>query len=162
MTLSKADQQHLQHAQGYLELSMFIDANNALEKITHQARVAPEVLEVRLNLFMEAKKWDLAIEVARYLTTIQPSNGHWFISTAFCLQKLKRTEDAKAILLSGPDSLKEKAVFHYNLGCYEAQLGNLEAANVYVKRAIEMDKTFQKEAIDDPDLEPLWASFKTQ
>lgn len=45
----------------------------------------------------------------------------------------------------------------YNLACYCAQLGEIDESEKRFKRAMAIDqKTVQVNAIDDPDLEPLW------
>src|SRR5436190_11884777 len=48
MPLEPPDQQHWQAAVGYVELGMFQDANDQLEKIDPFNRAAPEVLASRM------------------------------------------------------------------------------------------------------------------
>jgi hypothetical protein len=40
-------------------------------------------------------------------------------------------------------------------------MGNLDRAKEHLKRATEIDAKFRLIALDDPDLEPLWASLAT-
>jgi hypothetical protein len=47
----------------------------------------------------------------------------------------------------------------FNLACYKAQLGNLNEAKAHLTRAAKADGKFSLTALDDPDLEPLWASL---
>jgi len=47
----------------------------------------------------------------------------------------------------------------FNLACYEAQIGSLDRAKAYLKRATEIDPKFRLMALEDPDLEPLWPSL---
>jgi hypothetical protein len=51
------------------------------------------------------------------------------------------------------------AIFHYNLACYECQLGDLEGAKARLKRAFELEQGFRTLALDDEDLRPLWDSL---
>ena len=44
-------------AEGYLELGLPVDANDELESITPGARHLPEVLGVRAQICVKAKKW---------------------------------------------------------------------------------------------------------
>jgi hypothetical protein len=44
----------------------------------------------------------------------------------------------------------------FNLACYASVAGRMEEAKARLKRAIELDKQFQKLAIDDEDMQPLW------
>ena len=50
----------------------------------------------------------------------------------------------------------------FNLACYEAQVGSLDRAKAHLKRATEIDAKFRLMALDDPDLEPLWASMSAE
>jgi lipopolysaccharide biosynthesis regulator YciM len=71
MPLEPPDQRHWQAAVGYVELGMFQDANDQLEKIDPFNRAAPEVLAVRLAIYHGLKKWELMREVARRLAQFQ-------------------------------------------------------------------------------------------
>ena len=55
--------------------------------------------------------------------------------------------------------LPQVALVHYNLACYECQLGNLEMAKGHLKLAFKIKKGLRLEALDEPDLEPLWDSL---
>ena len=67
MPLEPPDQQHWQAAVGYVELGMFQDANDQLEKIDPFNRAAPEILAVRLGIYHGLKKWELMQEIAKQL-----------------------------------------------------------------------------------------------
>ena len=66
-----------------------------------------------------------------------------------------RTVEAKEMLLTGPASLLREATYYYNLGCYDAVLGNVEGARAYLRTSFKMDKNFLEFARSDPDLQPL-------
>ena len=70
----KTDQQHWQAAIGYVELGMFQDANEQLEKIDPFNRAAPEVLSVQLEIYRGLKKWALMQQVVKRLKEIDPDN----------------------------------------------------------------------------------------
>ena len=65
--LEPPDQQYWQAAVGYVELGMFQDANDQLEKIDPFNRAAPEVLAVRLAIYRGLKKWELMQQIAKRL-----------------------------------------------------------------------------------------------
>jgi hypothetical protein len=110
---------------------------------------------------MEMKRWDDGIILSQSLCGLWRTQEHFFVKTAYCLHELCRTEEAKKMLLYAPTSLRETALFNYNLACYETQLGNLEQAKVLLKTCFEKDKDFREEALDDPDLAPLWDSIES-
>ena len=53
-------------------------------------------------------------------------------------------------------------MIQFNLACYEAQMGRLEVAKAHLKRATEIDAKSRLMALEDPDLEPLWASLSAE
>ena len=87
MPLEPPDQQHWQAAVGYVELGMFEDANDQLEKIDPFNRAAPEVLAVRLAVYHGLKKWELMREVAKRLAEFQPNDVQWTISLAYATSR---------------------------------------------------------------------------
>lgn len=69
-------------------------------------------------------------------------------------------QDAKAILLQTEPRFPKDWQFPFNLACYSSQLGELEGAKMWLKRAMAIDaKTVKPKAIDDEDLKPLWDSM---
>jgi hypothetical protein len=73
------------------------------------------------------------------------------LNKAFCLHEMGRTLEAKHLLLKGPASLLREPAYHYNLGCYDAVLGNLDEAMLHLKTRFEMDRKLQGIAKSDPD-----------
>ena len=65
-------------------------------------------------------------------------------------------KSAEAILLRERELHHDNAVIEFNLACYASVAGRFEQAKARLKRAIELDKQFQKLAIDDEDRRPLW------
>jgi predicted Zn-dependent protease len=150
----------LQPFLGYLDLQMFHEANDELESLPNEYKTRPEVLSARLELLMAMRRWEDGALLAQSLSKLWPDHDEWYIRTAFCLHELKRTADARAVLLNGPETLKDNAVYHYNMACYEAQLGHVKKAKQYLSTCFKMEKKFKAEALEDPDLEPVWTSIE--
>jgi predicted Zn-dependent protease len=155
MTLLEAYQRNLLAAQGYCELGMSAEALDELQVIPEKLRSHPTVVELRLVILMQAKKWKAALSTGRELTKIAPDKNIGYIHTAFCLHELGQTDAARTLLLEGPSTLHAEPVYHYNLACYEAVLGNLDVARVHLDRSFALDKQFRDFAKIDPDLRAL-------
>lgn len=155
MELAPADQTHLEHATGYFELEMLEDADAALDQIRSGARAMPPVLALRLAIAMRAKRWAPAIELAKHLATVDPDNPAWLTDLAYATRRAVNLEAAQDILRKAAQRFPQEALIQFNLGCYAAQLGQLEEARAYVRRAIAMDPSCRKLAREDPDLEPI-------
>ena len=97
--LEPPDQQYWQAAIGYVELGMFQDANDQLEKIDPFNRAAPEVLAVRLAIYRGLKKWELMQQIAKRLKEFQPDNVQWTISLAYATRRAYSIDVAMEILI---------------------------------------------------------------
>jgi Flp pilus assembly protein TadD len=69
-------------------------------------------------------------------------------------------ENAKALLLEAAKLFPDDGMIQYNLACYCAQLGQLDAAQEYLGKSYELGdaKQIKLMALDDEDLKPLWES----
>jgi tetratricopeptide (TPR) repeat protein len=145
-------QRKLLAAQGYSDLGMFDDAVAELDSPPSDARDIPDVIEARVHVLMRARRWAEALDASNGLCLIDPAAGSGFVHAAFCLHELGRTQDAKDRLLSGPKVLRNHAIFHYNLACYDAILGHPSEAIRSLRHSIQLDEKFREFARIDPDL----------
>lgn len=121
--------------QGYLELGMDQEAIDVLEDLPHDAKVHPAVLLCQFDLLIHKKKWEEGVILGQSLCDRWPGKGEFWFRTAFCLHELRRTIEARQVLLNAPKTLRQIPVYSYNLACYEAQLGDLLAAKHCSKSA---------------------------
>src|ERR1700733_861231 len=100
-------------AQGYSELSMHDDAVAEMDSIPAEFSDLNEVLEARLMILMHARRWKESLAVSRKICKANPDASSGFIHAAFCLHELGRTNDAKNLLVEGPESLRKEPTYHY-------------------------------------------------
>lgn len=146
---------HIEAAKAFLVLDMTDEALEELSCAGSAHGSDPELLELKATIFMRRKDWVSALRILEFLCRALPFSGDHFLHCAFCLHELKRTHEARKRLLSGPSTLRKSPLFHYNLACYEAQLGDLEASRLSLDRAILLDESFKAIALKDADLAPL-------
>ncbi len=154
-----AIERRLLAAQGYIELDMADEALRELDELSPADQGAPEVLQVRLFVFMRGRRWREAMEICDRLRAADPQQTTGFIHGAFCLHELGQTRAAKDLLLRGPASLLREATYYYNLGCYDAVLGNIEDAQHAIEISFKMDDKFREIAKYDPDLREVMSSL---
>lgn len=142
-------------AQGYLELGMFRAAARELDSLPPERWDHSDALEVRALSLMGEQCWEQALGVAERLREVAPDQPGGFIHAAYCLHEMGCTQDALELLLRGPASLRKKSVFYYNVGCYQARLGQLDAAMETLQKSFEMESALRKSARRDPDLQAL-------
>lgn len=145
-------------AQGYSELGLPELALAELAELPEEMQSDPSVVETRLSVFMQAKRYKDALQFGQKLCRLLPEKTSGFIHSAYCLHELGNTQAARELLLNGPKALHEEATFHYNLACYECALGNLEQARAHLDVSFTMDKKLRDFAKNDPDLSVLHES----
>jgi Flp pilus assembly protein TadD len=106
---------------------------------------------------MKAQRWAQALCVSQQLCRVAPDSGTGFLHAGFCLHQLGKTAEAKQLLITGPLALLREPIYYYNLGCYEALLGNVPGAHEHLRISFRMDSSFRKLAKQDPDLKALHA-----
>jgi tetratricopeptide (TPR) repeat protein len=155
------DRRHLEAAEGWLGLGNQIEAFEELEQISPQLRVHPDVLELRWQIYAKEKKWEACVNIARAIAKLAPSHSHGWIHLAYSLHELKRTKEARHVLIPIVDKFPKEYLMRYNLACYCCQLGNLKEALQWLQLAIDLagKKDIRLMALNDPDLEPLWANI---
>jgi hypothetical protein len=62
-------------------------------------------------------------------------------------------------VLNAEPKFPNEAIIKYNLACYFCQLGEIETAKNYLKKAFEIDLNWRTAALEDEDLKPLWESL---
>ena len=156
--LELQDRRYLEAAEGWLGLGNQVEAFEELERITPQMRVHPDVLELRWQIYTKEKKWEACVHIARAITKLAPSLSHGWIHWAYSLHELKRTKEAKDVLLPVVDKFPKEPIMRYNLACYCCQLGNLKESRAWLEKAFELtdENEVKLMALNDHDLEPLW------
>jgi Flp pilus assembly protein TadD len=158
--LSNNWQKHVLASSGYVELGMLEEAALALEQIESPDKARKEVRGARLNLYMAAKKWEMAAAVAAEMTKLEPEDACWWINLAYSVRRIESIEKAEAILLRAREIHPESAIIAFNLACYACVSGRIEEAKLRLRIAISLDKDIRELAIDDEDLRTLrdWIS----
>jgi tetratricopeptide (TPR) repeat protein len=151
-------QRPLLAADGYLYLGLPAQALAELEGIEDSAQHASPVLRarVRVRVLLHLRRWTEANSLSEAGTSLYPEENEFTVQRAFALHQMKRGNAAVQVLLSAPEWIRRTGILHYNLACYEAQLGDLTTARQCIQAAIEINSTFKKNARTDPDLARLW------
>ena len=158
--MTHSDAHHLQAAQGWLELGMLNEAFAELDNIAPENSAHPLVLKVRWSIYHAAKKWTEAAEVAHGLTQIAPDDFDGWWMRSFALHELERTQEAYENLVGVVKRFKGEGMAHYNLACYLTRLGRLDEARASLKIAFALEPKKRAVALQDADLEPLWAEIQ--
>jgi len=149
----------LDRAQGYMDLGLHDEAWAELDSLSLEDQERIDSLHLKAALLMRQKLWEDALLLSRKICDLQTSSAGGYIQAAYCLHELGRTREACHLLRTGPESLRDEPIYHYNLSCYEVHLGELDEARALLARSFELDERLVIIAEHDPDLSPLWASL---
>ena len=162
--LEPPDTHYLLHAVGWLELGNLIEAKAELAQVRPSVQMHPDVLEVRWMICAEERQWEEGLSVAQALLQSAPERPSGWLHQAYALRRvstggLQRAWDA---LLPAFEKFPRVEIVAYNLSCYACQMNQLDSARLWLKRAISIgnkDRVKQR-ALEDTDLEPLWAEIQ--
>jgi tetratricopeptide (TPR) repeat protein len=162
--LEPPDSHFLSAAVGWLELGNRIEAEAELNRISVEHQCHPDVLEVRWIILAEAKRWEAALGTARTLLKAAPHRSSGWLHHAYALRRttadgLKQAWDA---LLPAYDKFPKEPTIAYNLSCYACQMGQLDEARLWFRRALKAGnkEMIRKMALEDTDLEALWEEIR--
>ena len=98
------------------------------------------------------------------LTQLEPEEPGAWISLAYATRRKTGggIAQARAILIQAWQTFPEEKIIAYNLACYDCQLGDLNAARLWLEKACVLGnaRKIKHMARQDPDLEPLWPDLR--
>jgi predicted Zn-dependent protease len=151
---------HLNAAVGWIQLGDYDSANDELENIRAEWRAHPDVLELRWLIYSHHEQWDACLDIASAIVKMVPDRVSGWLDKAFSLRRASDggIEKPKPVLLEAAKLFPDDSMIQYNLACYCAQLGQLDAAKEHLGKSYELGdaKQIKLIALDDEDLKPLW------
>jgi Flp pilus assembly protein TadD len=161
--LEPPDSHTVRAAQGWMDLGNPREAAAELARLSPRALGYPEALEVRWRLCASQKQWNEALAIAGELVAAAPNNAAGWVDQSYALHELRRTAEARALLMPAANRFPEVCIIPYNLACYACGLGDLDEARRWLERAAQIrDRSeIRAMALEDADLEPLWPLIRT-
>ncbi|MEI6349488.1 MAG: hypothetical protein WCP06_00105 [Verrucomicrobiota bacterium] len=143
-------------ADGYLFLGLPDEAWSELQAIPPDDQWSADVLRARIRILLHLKRWKQAEELSTEGNGLYPEENEFMVQRAFALKQQERPTEAVQVIRDAPEWIRATGILHYNLACYEAQMGDIGTARQCIRRAIEINASFKKNAKRDPDLQRLW------
>lgn len=153
---SPETQRSLRAADGYLTLGLADEALREIQELPPAAQATPAARLAHIRILLHLRRWSAAEKLSRQSAAQFPHEEEFTVQRAFALHRMEHGEEAVAVLHSAPDWIRRTGILHYNLACYEARLGDLDAARQCIDAAIQMNAEMKKRAKADPDLAGLW------
>ena len=157
--LQHPDTVHLEAAAGWIELGDYDSANEELENIREEWRVYPDVLELRWLIYSHHEQWDACLDITSAIVKMAPDRVWGWIHKAYAQRRATggSIEKSKRILEEAAKLFPNHDMIQYNLACYCAQLGQLDAAEEHLDKSYELGDAEQIKlmVIHDEDLKLL-------
>jgi hypothetical protein len=156
------DTRHLTHAQGFIELRMYSDAETELLEISPSLRQHPDFLVTWWHVLFHKNLWKECVVVANQIIENDQNNAMAYIQLACALERFEGVENAYQVLRSVADRITDSLTINFNLACYACELGRLEEARQWLRRAFyeavgtEYEGFYEWLAVQDLQLKPLW------
>jgi len=147
---------HLMAAEGYIGLGLFREADEELRQIDPWHLTRTPTLLLRLCVHAGLSQWDLVHDIASTLTIYDPENPCWCVWLATATTRIQSITAARKILRDALRLHPNNANIHYNLSCYERQLGHVRLAQHHRGRAIALEPRYLRLAEEAQDHELLW------
>jgi tetratricopeptide (TPR) repeat protein len=148
-------QRALEAADGYLYLGLTREALDQVTQISAEEQEEAPVMLARIRVLLHLRCWDDAEALSRRGLGLHPEEEEFTVQRAFALHQLEKGEEAFKVLLAAPEWIRRTGILHYNLGCYEARLGDINTARRCIDAAIELNSAMKKNVRSDPDLAGL-------
>jgi tetratricopeptide (TPR) repeat protein len=160
--LQPPDTYHLSAAEGWLELGNFHEALSELNLVSKAEQGRVDLLGLRWSISAQLKLWEDCVGIATNILELAPKNVFGWIHRSYALHELKRTIEARDLLQPALKRFPKNETIPYNLACYECQLGDLEAARDWLRRAMKLKKpeALKEQALEDQDLKPMWPEIR--
>jgi predicted Zn-dependent protease len=156
-TIEPPDSHHLNAAEGWVELSVFDEAQTELTKIRPEFRNHPDVVEMCWIIAAKARQWPQALALARKMARLAPEEPNGWAYEASSLIELHRPLEAYSLLLEAQQRFPDDETMAYDLGCVCCVLGCANEAFLWIRRAIDLGGLqVKRRAKDDPRLQPIW------
>ncbi len=138
---------------------MHAEALEELEGIDPKVPERPEILLLKLSLLRHTDRWPEMKKVAVRLVQAFPDEPELWVSLADAARHADSIEAGRRILVEAEKRFPRNAHVKFQLGCYACRQRDLEAAEDYVRKAIQIDGGWEKVVRHDPDLQELHPKF---
>lgn len=136
-------------------LEMHEDAWMTLDQLSADEQEAEPAMALRLDLAIALQRWEAGAAIGRLAVEKYPQSVSFYLNGAYCIRRAESLDAAYPFLKQARQTCdKLTALWHYNLACYESQLGNLDAVGPLFRKAVAMEASFEKMGRTDPDLQP--------
>lgn len=144
---------------GWLELGDLQTAQEEAHQLNHEELEEPESVDIFYEIARKSKCWNDCLKFGLKLTELCPDDPGTWVRYCNALFWSNQNEKARNLAIKKINEFPEEWDLVYNLACYLTKLQDFDEAVDALKKAEKMagnKRYFQRQAILDQDLKPLW------
>ena len=161
----------LRETSGYIELGELLVQQDmtlpaSAQKLLHRAldllamlpeptRSLPPAKLLEGEALRALGRFEEALAALRLVSEQEPKQLESWLGMGWCLKRLGRLDEAIASLEKGLESSPREPILLYNLACYHALAGRVQAAIEHLTKAISLDGRFLDLTGAEPDFDPI-------
>ncbi len=147
--------EHFTAAEGFLDLGMVDEAWEQLDVIEPLERAHPSVVAMRIRILERMECFETGVEIARGAARLHPEDLDIRLLGAVHIRQVTGDAEALRFLEDDAGTFHGDGGYWFAIACLHCQLGDLKRTGECTRMATCLDKTFQIQVLDHPDLAPL-------
>jgi len=161
----------LREASGYIELGELLVQPDgpvplSAEKLLNRAlamlatlpeptRSTPVAKLLEGEALRASGRWEESLAALRLVAEQEPKRLESWLGMGWCLKRLGRLDEAIAALGQGLAASPREPILLYNLACYHALAGRVQAAIEHLTNAISLDDRYRDLTLAERDFDPI-------
>ncbi len=163
--LEPPESHYVRAALGWLGLGDTAEAEKELAQVSPAFEGHPEVSEAHWLISARQERWEEALAAAERLLAAAPDRPDGWLHRAYALRRIPNGNIQRAwdALFPAADKFPREPIIPFNLACYACQMGRMDEARAWLKRAMDVGgkDAMKTMALADSDLQPLWDEIRT-
>ncbi len=114
---------------------------------------------MRLRILERMERFEMGAEIARGAVRLHPGELDLWLLGSRHVRGAQGPAEALEFLLRCGDQFHAEAAYWLELACLHCQAGDLIRTAECTRHAVDLDRSYQMQVLDHPDLEPLRDSW---
>ena len=155
---------HFEAALGLLDAGNWLAANEELEKVPADVRIAPDVLVLRCRILAMAGRWADVELIAQTASMTYRDNFRFYTHWAWALHRQGRTADGLEVVASVAERFPKSGATAYAIACLNGALGRSAEAQHWLVEAFQRHETdaLKEKALKQPELACVWQELRKE
>ena len=149
----------LEEARGFLDLKMWQEAQEVVDRLPDAAQSLPQVLGLRVSICWEGKQFELMAKAAQEMVDLNPERSTAWLNLASAKRHAFGMHAGKTVLEEATLKCPADADVLFSLACYESEMGEAQKAKAFLDASITLNPDLKMHALEASELSAMWAAL---